>query len=135
MASEIVKYAGMSITVPQSVTVAPHVAGALALCFAHHPKEQLPPESILMYHAQLEHLDAEMLKVAAMEFLSRSTWFPKPNEIARTARFIDTLITSKGMYLKDDASRKRIAEIRCFERDMRPATVEFIQRRREMKHR
>jgi hypothetical protein len=128
-----VKYAGMSITVPQNVTIAPHVAGAMAICFAHHPNADLPPESVLMYHEQLKHFDAEMLKVATYEFLSRSTWFPKPNEIARTARFIDTLITSKGMYLKDDASRKRIQEIRCFERDMRHETVAFIQHRREMK--
>lgn len=135
MSSEVTICEGVKVVVASNAQIKPHVAGALALCFANHPKEQVPAETLLMYDAALSHFDTELLKVATVETLYRQKWFPKPAELADAARKITTLITSKGMYLKDDASRKRIAEIRAWEKDIHPATESFIQRRREMKHR
>jgi hypothetical protein len=135
MANEVVIYEGVKVVVASNAQIKPHVAGALALCFANYPKEQVPAETVMMYDAALSHFDTELLKAATIEALYRKPFFPRPAELADVARKIETLITSKGMYLKDDASRKRIAEIRAWQQDVHPATLAFIAMRKEIKHR
>lgn len=119
---------GITVSIAEGYQWSLSTAAAFALLASAHPQTALTEMSISAYDAILHNYPPALAAAAAQETLARVKWFPKPQEIAESARNILTLITSRGMYATDKAGYERKESIKTWELDMLEDTRDFIQR-------
>lgn len=117
---------GITVVISHDAKWSRSTGAALVLLAAAHPKTDLDDMTLSAYDVILRNYPPELAAAAAQETLARCKWFPKPQEIAESARNLLTLIHSRGMYATDEAGRKRRDAIRTWELDMLEDTRDFI---------
>lgn len=119
---------GITVIVPDDYEWSRATAAAMTLLNFAHPNQPMTRETLAAYDVILRNFHPDLAAAAAQETLARVKWFPKPQEIAESARNILTLITSRGMYATDKAGYERKESIKTWELDMLEDTRDFIQR-------
>lgn len=121
---------GITVSVASDTKWSLSTAAAMLLIGPAHPDKKIDEMTLSAYDVILRNYPPALAAAAAEETLARVKWFPKPQEIAESARMILSLITAKGMYATNEAARERREKIRVWEMDCLEDTRDFIQRAR-----
>lgn len=111
---------------PEAPTMPKHVAGAMAIAFAAHPKEQLPDITIALWGKAFADTSQPLLTAAVFETIQRVKWFPKVQEVQEAVSMIERLITGRGMYDTSKEGRERFRKVIEWRNTAHEATLAFI---------
>jgi hypothetical protein len=90
----------------------------LKILTASYPDYELGEETPDIYLAVLQDIPFEMLKIAALDHISRSPWFPKPSELRKAA--VEMALDSRHIPSAYEAWGEAEQAMRRWGRDRKP---------------